>query len=41
MSPTDDVGMYLIVITKKRKMVEFEIIAYKKTLLHLTEAQVR
>ncbi|CAL8397363.1 phosphatidylinositol-3-phosphatase SAC1-A [Gadus morhua] len=43
-------GMYLIVITKKRnvgsllghavwKMVEFEIIAYKKTLLHLTEAQ--
>lgn len=45
------VGMYLIVITKKRnvgsllghavwKMVEFEIISYKKTLLHLTEAQV-
>ncbi|KAG7275458.1 hypothetical protein CRUP_008314 [Coryphaenoides rupestris] len=43
-------GMYLIVITKKRnvgsllghavwKMVEFEIISYKKTLLHLTEAQ--
>ena len=51
MNPSDDVGMYLIVITKKRnvgsllghavwKMVEFEIIAYKKTLLHLTEAQV-
>ncbi|KAJ3609330.1 hypothetical protein NHX12_023853 [Muraenolepis orangiensis] len=43
-------GMYLIVITKRRnvgsllghavwKMVEFEIISYKKTLLHLTEAQ--
>ncbi|KAK0142383.1 Phosphatidylinositide phosphatase SAC1-A [Merluccius polli] len=43
-------GMYLIVITKKRnvgsllghavwKMVEFEIISYKKTVLHLTEAQ--
>lgn len=44
-------GMYLIVITKKRnvgsllghavwKAVDFDIISYKKTVLHLTENQV-
>lgn len=44
--------MYLIVITKKRKVgdllghavwkaVEFDVISYKKTVLHLTDTQVR
>lgn len=43
--------MYLIVITRKRKMgelaghtvwraMEFDVIPYKKTILHLTETQV-
>lgn len=43
--------MYLIVITKKRKVgdllghavwkaVEFDVISYKKTVLHLTDTQV-
>lgn len=43
--------MYLIVITKKRKVgdllghavwkaVEFDMISYKKTVLHLTDTQV-
>lgn len=44
-------GMYLIVITKKKKVgdllghavwkaLDFDIISYKKTVLHLTEDQV-
>ncbi|TSK28268.1 Phosphatidylinositide phosphatase SAC1-B [Bagarius yarrelli] len=44
-------GMYLIVITKKKKVgdlfghmvwkaIEFDLIPYKKTMLHLTETQV-
>ena len=44
-------GMYLIVITKKKKVgdllghavwkaVDFDIISYKKTMLHLTDNQV-
>lgn len=44
-------GMYLIVITRKRKVgdlfghtvwkaVEFDVISYKKTILHLTDIQV-
>lgn len=44
-------GMYLIVITRKRnvgsllghavwKAVDFDIISYKKTVLHLSEIQV-
>lgn len=44
-------GMYLVVITKKRnvgsllghavwKAVDFDVISYKKTVLHLTETQV-
>ncbi|ROK35696.1 Phosphatidylinositide phosphatase SAC1-B [Anabarilius grahami] len=44
-------GMYLIVITRKRKVgdlightvwkaVEFDVISYKKTILHLTDTQV-
>lgn len=43
--------MYLIVITRKRKVgdlightvwkaVEFDVISYKKTILHLTDTQV-
>lgn len=43
--------MYLIIITKKRKVgdllghamwkaVEFDVISYKKTVLHLTDTQV-
>lgn len=43
--------MYLIVITRKKKMgelaghtvwkaTEFDVIPYKKTILHLTETQV-
>lgn len=43
--------MYLVVITKKRnvgsllghavwKAVDFDVISYKKTVLHLTEIQV-
>ncbi|XP_076864540.1 phosphatidylinositol-3-phosphatase SAC1-A [Brachyhypopomus gauderio] len=45
-------GMYLIVITRKRKVgnllghtvwkaVEFDLISYKKTILHLTENQIQ
>lgn len=45
-------GMYLIVITRKKnvgsllghavwKAVEFDVISYKKTVLHLSEIQVR
>lgn len=45
-------GVYLIVITKKKKVgdllghavwkaVDFDIISYKKTVLHLTDNQVR
>ncbi|XP_042563012.1 phosphatidylinositol-3-phosphatase SAC1-A [Clupea harengus] len=45
-------GMYLIVITRKRKMgelaghtvwraMEFDVIPYKKTILHLTETQTQ
>lgn len=44
-------GMYLIVITRKRnvgnllghavwKAVDFDVISYKKTVLHLSEIQV-
>lgn len=44
-------GMYLIVITRKRKVgdlfghtvwkaLEFDVISYKKTILHLTDIQV-
>lgn len=44
-------GMYLIVITRKRKVgdlfghtvwkaLEFDVISYKKTILHLTDFQV-
>lgn len=44
--------MYLVVITKKKKVgdllghavwkaVEFDVISYKKTILHLTDNQVR
>lgn len=44
-------GMYLIVITRKKKVgdlfghavwkaMEFDLIPYKKTILHLTETQV-
>lgn len=50
-SPVISSGMYLIVITKKRKVgdllghvvwkaVEFDVISYKKTVLHLTDNQV-
>ncbi|KAK3541362.1 hypothetical protein QTP86_023088 [Hemibagrus guttatus] len=45
-------GMYLVVITKKRKVgdllghtvwraVEFDVISYKKTVLHLTDTQMQ
>lgn len=44
-------GMYLVVITKKQKVgdflghavwkaLDFDIISYKKTILHLTDSQV-
>lgn len=44
-------GMYLIIITKKKKAgdllghtiwkaTDFDIISYKKTMLHLTDSQV-
>lgn len=47
----DSAGMYLIVITRKRKVgdlfghtvwkaVEFDVISYKKTILHLSDIQV-
>lgn len=45
-------GMYLIVITRKKKVgeilghavwkvVDFDVISYKKSVLHLSETQVR
>lgn len=45
-------GMYLVVITKKQKVgdllghavwkaLDFDIISYKKTILHLTDNQVQ